>query len=154
MFSRMFAFRTQSRRLRPLVWAMLFAWLFGLTAGVVNACALDLPSAPARNRVAESHTARPAHVGADTGHHVDGLTAQHEHEQNSRNDSCLKFCDDESSVLFKDNKAEQDQGVLLVAATLWPVAVVPVSSAGAEQSSARPSAQGPPLVIRFLRLTL
>jgi hypothetical protein len=154
MTEHMFAFRTQSRRLRPLVWAMLFAWLFGLTAGVVNACALNQPSAPARSLVAESHTAPPAHAGADSRHHVDGPVTQHEHEQNGGNDSCLKFCDDESSALSKGSKAAQDQGIHLVAATLWPVAVVPVSTAGAEQSSARPSAQGPPLVIRFLRLTL
>jgi hypothetical protein len=133
---------------------MLFAWLFGLTAGVVNACALNQPNAPARGVVVQSHAAHAAHAGADTGHHVDGPVAHHEHEQNSSSDSCLKFCDDESSALSKGNTAAQDQVVLLVAATLWPVAVVPVPEVGAEPSSARPSAQGPPLVIRFLRLAL
>jgi hypothetical protein len=150
----MFAFRVQSRRLRPFIWAVLFAWLFALTTGVVNACALDLLSEPARGLAIKSQTAHTKHTGAHTEHHqADGPVSQHEYERNSSNDGCLKFCDAESSALSKDNTTAQQQVVLLVAATQWPVAVVPTSSVGAGLP-ARPSAQGPPLVIRFLRLTL
>jgi hypothetical protein len=129
---------------------MLVAWLLALTGGVVNACVLNIPSAATHALFAESQAARFSRVVADTEHH-DG----HRHEQTGANDSCLKFCDDESSALSKGNTSSTpDAGAALVAAVQLRGAVVPITRAGTGLSLQRPPAQGPPLVIRLLRLTL
>ena len=148
----MFTFPSHSRRLRQTAWLMLVAWLFALTTGVVNACALGGPSAPTPGLVAELH---PAHYAAAvTERHEDGPAAHHERERNQASDSCLKFCDDESSALPKGSTPTLDPGVALVAVVQWPVAVVPIANVATSLSLQRPIAQGPPLVIRLLRLTL
>ncbi|HET7527743.1 MAG TPA: hypothetical protein VFK10_17500 [Burkholderiaceae bacterium] len=149
----MLAFRTH-RCLRTTVWVTLLGWLFALTAGVVNACVLSIPSAATLGLSAESHIAHSSQAVADTEHHDHAPVAHHKHGQNSANDSCLKFCDDESSALSKGSASALDLGVALVAAVALPSAVAPIAHVGAELSLQRPTAQGPPLVIRLLRLTL
>lgn len=149
----MLAFRTSSRRLRHAVWVTLLAWLFALAAGVVNACVLSFPSAVAHGLFAESHAA-PLQVVTDTEHHDRAPVERHKQGQNSANDSCLKFCDDESSALSKGSTSALDPGAALVAAVESRGAVVPTTNLGASLSLQRPTAQGPPLVIRLLRLTL
>src|SRR5512134_809365 len=123
----MFAFRIRSQRLRQIAWMTLFAWLFALTAGVVNACLL--PGAVTRGQVAApaAHSSRSV---VDTEHHDRGPVAHHEHQQNNTNDSCLKFCDDESSALPKDNTSTLDPGIASVFAAVWLGAVVPITHIG------------------------
>jgi hypothetical protein len=134
---------------------MLLAWLLALTTGVINACVLNIPSAATHRSFAESEAGHFSRVVADTEHHNGWLFAHHEHEQNGAKDSCLKFCDDESSALSKGSTSPTlDPGAALVAAVHFPGAVVPVIHAGSGLSLQRPTAQGPPLVIRLLRLTL
>jgi hypothetical protein len=134
---------------------MLAAWLLALTAGVVNACVLNIPSSATRGLIAQSQAAHLSRTVADTEPHDGVPLTHHQHEQNGANDSCLKFCDDESSALSKGNTSPTpDAGAALVAAAQWPAAVVPVTHTGTVLSLQRPIAQGPPLVIRLLRLTL
>jgi hypothetical protein len=150
----MLAFRTRSRCLRNTVWVTLLGWLFALATGVVNACVLSISSAATLGLFAESHVAHSSQAFTDTVHHDRGSVAHHKHGQNSANDSCLKFCDDESSALSKKSTSAMDPGVALVAALELPYAVVPIINVGTGLSLQRPTAQGPPLVIRLLRLTL
>jgi hypothetical protein len=150
----MIAFRNHRRRLRQTAWVTLLAWVFALTTGVVNACVLSAPSAAIRGTAAESHATSSSHAVAGTEHHDQGLAAYHKHEQDNGNGSCQKFCDDESSALSKDSSSALSPGVALVAAVEWPGAVVSIASVGTALSLERPTAQGPPLVIRLLRLTL
>jgi hypothetical protein len=132
----------------------LLAWLFALTAGVVNACVLSIPSVATLGSFAESHLAHSSQAVADAEHRDRGSVAHHKHGQNSANDSCLKFCDDESSALSKSSTSAMDPGVPLATAVELPNAVVPISNVGTHLSLQRPTAQGPPLLIRLLRLTL
>lgn len=151
----MLAFRAHSHRQRHTVWVMLFAWLLALTTGVINACVLNIPSTATRGMSPGSQAAHFSRVVADIEHHDGGLFAHHQHELNGANDNCLKFCDDESSALSKGSTSSTlDPGAALVAAVQFPGAVVPVTHAGTGLSLQRPTAQGPPLVIRLLRLTL
>ena len=150
----MIAFRNHRRRLRQTAWVTLLAWVFALTTGVVNACVLSAPSAAIRGTAAESHATSSSHAVAGTEHHDQGLAAYHKHEQDNGNGSCQKFCDDESSALSKANPSALDAGAALVATVGWVVAIVPITNVGTTLSPQRPSAQGPPLVIRLLRLTL
>ena len=129
---------------------MLAAWLFALTAAVINACVLNIPNTATRGLTADF-----SRVLADTEHHEGAPTTHHQHGQNGANHSCLKFCDDESSALSKGNTSYNPDAVAaLVAVVQLPGAVVPVTRDGTGLSLRRPTAQGPPLVIRLLRLTL
>jgi len=142
----MYAFRPSPRRRRHTVWLMLLAWLFALTAGVVNACVLSVHDRAAREggSVPHAESALPGTAAA----------AQHEHGQEAGQDSCLKFCDDEATVLSKDPSSEPDLNVPLVEPDAWYVTAASIISASRGFSRGPPTSRGPPPFIRFLRLTL
>jgi hypothetical protein len=68
--------------------------------------------------------------------------------------TCLKFCDDESSTVAKSNTAQTDLSTLAVASRTNWYAVVPAITVAMHRSVEQSVSQGPPLVIRFLRLTI
>ena len=146
--------RPHRRRLRHFVWMALFAWVFAAAAGVANACLVALPaSAPAghenHRHVHESpgHGYAPAVPDGDPGGHA------HEPRVDPAKTHCLKLCDDESSALSKSGNPWFDllPGVLPGGLAIQPA---PMADARARRSLASHRAQGPPLVIRLLRLTL
>ncbi|MBI3367799.1 MAG: hypothetical protein HY021_04945 [Burkholderiales bacterium] len=160
------AFHFDRRRLRRATWATLLVWLFALAAGVVNACALtprgavDGVDPQAGIVVHDKHASKPTAAGHPCHHaqvdEVDhhGHGHGHGHGQDSGKVSCLKFCDDECSAIAKVKLPVVGLGsTLLTVAEPWS-AIVAAACAGVRHSPGRPSAQGPPLVIRFLRLTL
>lgn len=156
----MHALHFHRRRLRHTVRVTLVAWLFALCAGVVNACMLTPQGSGGPGVFAPSplpSAARAEHASAskDAGHRGhDDPVAGHGHEQDAGKDGCLKFCDDESSALSKNKIPVPDPGVpLLVSMAPWSP-IVPNAGLGTRLSRGRPTSQGPPLVIRFLRLTL
>jgi hypothetical protein len=160
----MHAFRSSSRRLRQFVWLTLLAWSFALASGVVNACLLTVPGPITDGSTPPVHgegatQGRPddeamglhSAAGGEAG--VANLV-QYEHQQGSSGkDTCLKFCDDESSAVVKSTSLGVDLVMALVEPGVRRIAV-PVENIGAGWLPEQPRAQGPPLVIRFLRLTL
>lgn len=152
-----------ARRLRRTVWAMLVFWLFATVAGVVNACVLT-PTGPVERSVVragittldpQADAGTGAHTDTDPGGHHEQVASvpSHGHDGQSGKVSCLKFCDDESSALTK-GKLPVDLGVsLLTVLEPWNSAAA-IGSVASQKSLERPDSQGPPLVIRFLRLTL
>ena len=142
----MSTFHFTHRRLRRTAGVTLVVWLLALAAGVVNACALG-PAGPERVGL---HAEVPSHEQ----HRDDGERPGHHHGSDSGQKSCLKFCDDESSAVVKVKLPAVDgSAVFAVLAQPWqPIAAT--GSKGWGLSSQRPGSQGPPLVIRFLRLTL
>lgn len=151
--------RLHLRRLRHFVWVALFAWVFALAAGVANACIVALPgSAPAGH---ENHRHVHERVGHDpvsaelTGHegdHTGGYS--HELQVDPGKSSCLKFCDDGSSALSKSGSPWFDLPLAYVPVGGFEIQPALISDARERLSLERPAAQGPPLVIRLLRLTL
>ncbi|MDP1900354.1 MAG: hypothetical protein Q8K96_07855 [Rubrivivax sp.] len=155
----MAAFRPTHRRLRHTVWVTLLAWLFALTAGVVNACALATPSSAVREFGAVAQASHAGHAGTSempgaAGHDGDGTVAHPDPGRDTGKDNCLKFCDDQSSALSKDKVAGVDPGAAFAAGVDLRSPVSPFTAVETRLSLQRPFAQGPPLVIRLLRLTL
>jgi hypothetical protein len=156
----MHALSFHRRRLRRTVWLIMIAWLFALTSGVVNACLLVSPGA---ERIG---VAPPGHSSAGTPEKSSGLVndigrlghvgpdAPSEHEQGAGADSCLKFCDDGSSALSKSTSSTADPGVSIFAAVAPWCPIVSGARLASRLSLGEPTAHGPPVVIRFLRLTL
>lgn len=160
IFGRVYALSFHRRHLRHTVWATLGAWLFALTAGVVNACML-VPQGSAGHGVLAASSSQSAaqtdHASAlreagQLGH--DESVPEPGQVQDAGKVSCLKFCDDESSALSKSTTTALDLGEpLLVAVAPWSP-IVQSSILGTKLSLRRPPVHGPPLVIRILRLTL
>lgn len=156
----MSAFHFDRRQLRRTAWATLMVWVLAMAAGVVNACALTPSGSVERTTqqvgivVHDAHVGVPSSSAIDSHHEPSETVGHHEHEQDSGKGSCLKFCDDESSAIAKVKLPVVDlSATLLTVAAPWS-AIVAVGGAGFRQSLERPGSQGPPLVIRFLRLTL
>ena len=148
------------RHLRRTTWVTLLAWVLALAAGLANACQLQ-PHEPvasastSRAHAASSegglHSTRTLHV--ETGHHQ-----SHAEDDDAPADAgkagCLKFCDDESSAVAKGKLVQVDlAGPVTMSRVEWRSAV-PKATVATRRSAARPPSQGPPLVIRFLRLTI
>lgn len=159
------AFRVPIRQMRQLVWLTLLAWLFALAAGVANACVLGL-SGPVLPSAEAAVQGRAAHHGADdyaqdsaTPHEQElaqeqEQELQQDQEQDPGKTTCLKFCDDESTALSKSKTYGAEPLMALVELRDSRGMAVPVKRIGRGVSLQRPVAPGPPLAIRFLRLTL
>jgi hypothetical protein len=147
------------RHLRRTSCVVLVAWAMALAAGVAHACQLQPHglAAPASlstvpdERPAHHHEAEPAPDHGHSHHEDDGDAA----DADAGKASCLKFCDDESSAQAKGKPASIDTPTPAVLARFdWAPALLPAAAGSMQRAIAQPAAQGPPLVIRFLRLTI
>jgi hypothetical protein len=156
----MSAFHFDRRQLRRTACATLVVWVLALAAGVVNACALA-PGGPVDRSILQvgivsldAQARAPSSAAVESHQEQVEAVSHHENGQDSGKGSCLKFCDDESSAIVKVKLPVVDlSATLLTAAEPWN-AIVAAGGAGFRQSLGRPGSQGPPLVIRLLRLTL
>jgi hypothetical protein len=146
------AFQFDRRQLRRTARVTLVVWLFALVAGVVNACALTPDGSAGRGVAPASHVEIAEHAAAEDAYVVAGHVGDHGHDADKAN--CLKFCDDGSSAIAKVPLPVADPGAGPVSVVdAWsPMAAI--GSSGFQQALERTGSQGPPLVIRFLRLTL
>ena len=147
------------RQLRHTACVTLFAWMFALLSGVVNACLIQ-PNPPGELGSVSSHAgpvagavAGPAtpqvqhvqHHGADEG---DGLG------NHSAKAGCLKFCADESSAVIKSKAAQADVPGPIFMASVPSPSTARVVVASQWLPVERPASVGPPLFIRLLRMTI
>jgi hypothetical protein len=154
MFLR-FSLRTRRR----ICVATLAAWVFALASGAVNACALTAHEAGEAN----STMTTGSFAEVDDDHdddHGEVSAADHQVAHASHGDhgdshpGCHKFCKDSSGTLPKQAAVHgPDLSHLLLATGVVSLAP-PISVPRAQRVAERPWANGPPIVIRFLRLTL
>lgn len=137
--------------MRRFVWLTLLTWSFALASGVVNACVLSLPERTAEGSNPALHSEAATHAGPSEG--IGGHGAD-DHGGASDKDTCLKFCDDESSALAKSTSYGADMAAALVDLRVHQRLAVPAVTVDSSLSLEPPRDPGPPLVIRFLRLTL
>lgn len=147
------------RQLRRTACMTLLAWALGLLSGVVNACLLQPHSQTAS---ASSATSSPELANAGL---IDSTVAHVEHnhrdshqagqgDHNAGEAGCLKFCSDESSTLAKGKFTQADlPNPVVIAVVEWP-SMAPLPMGTLRRSAERLASRGPPLVIRFLRLTI
>lgn len=154
-------FRTR-RHLRRWAAGMLFAWLFGVAAGVANACLVPSGMQPGGQRFEpavafEATDGKAAAMGSE--HHHGALQMHHEgaldHEGLHGKSNCQDFCD-KSTVSIPPLKSALDD---VHAHALQPAAVaiaLPIPAFSPVQLSAprRDGGLAPPIPIAFVRLTL
>jgi hypothetical protein len=133
------------------------AWMLALLAGAVNACLLqpELGHAYTSAESTRSTLTESALRGSYVDHGDHGLRAgQTDNTTDAGQASCLKFCDDESSTVAKGKSAQASlSGFALASRTNW-YTVAPATAVANRGAVERLFSHGPPLVIRFLRLTI
>jgi hypothetical protein len=124
---------------------VLLVWLFGLTAGVVNACLLEAREGHHHG----SPEADQMSIGAV------GAIANHGHSSEASKAPCLKFCDDGSNSPVKQQSTldSTDPGHAPFLVGAWPV-VTSSASPLVREAALRPPPPGPPIRVRFSRLIL
>ncbi len=155
----MLTFDPQRRHLRRTAVLTLLAWVLALLAGVVNACQLQpyapgaLPPASASKSDSAAHT---VHVGqpAHSEHADHEALAGYERQPDTGNAGCLKFCDEGSTSVTPAKTAPADLLDMPAVASIDWAAAAPDAVRARWSQGERPVCQGPPLFIRFLRLTI
>ena len=147
------------RQLRHTAYLTLFAWMFALLSGVANAC-LTQPNAPGglgsmllqADPVVGDAAGR---VTQQVGHteHL-GMNADDHRGLHSAEESCLKFCADDSSAVAKRSAPLSDAAGLVFLVSLHWLSAAPVAAAAEWSPVERPASVGPPLIVRLLRLTI
>ena len=147
------------RQLRRTACVALFAWMFALLPGAVNACLLQQNPQSAPGSISSQvdpmagKAAEPAAQQVQHGH-PQGADEPDGFGNHSAKAGCLKFCADESSAVIKNKSAQADlSGLIAVASLQWPPAV-PGLVAAPWLPAEQPASGGPPLFIRLLRLTI
>jgi hypothetical protein len=149
----------QRRHLRRTAALTLLAWMLALLSGMVNACQLQLHTPGTHPSTVLSRSDAVEH-DVHAGCALDGVGGVHDqvmghHDQSdAAKAGCLKFCADESSTVAKGELAQPDLlGMAMVVGLDWQPAM-PMATVSSWRSVERPVSQGPPLFIRFLRLTI
>ena len=131
-----------------------------LLAGMANACLLQPHGHGPSAAAVAPHEGSPAHVlksvqAPPTDHeHPAGHAEPVDDSPDAGKAGCLKFCNDARSTVANGGAVQPDlPGPALFACIEWS-AMVPTGRVLTWSSAQRPRSQGPPLVIRFLRLTI
>jgi len=153
----MFRHRQQLRR-----WAarVLLLWLFGIGAGVANACITTAPAASAARHIVAVVDAHHDVVSHDHGQAASaGLPSQSAdapaHLGNLSKANCQDFCD-KAAVSIPPLKSALDDGQLhaVIAPTAMTVVPMPAFAPVQLRVPRRDGVLAPPIPIAFLRLAL
>ena len=133
------------RAKRSTALAVLLVWLFAVASGVANACLLEPPGAHSHSAKAEHHAAAHAIAAAD----------EHDDDGDASKESCLKTCDDGSKAPVKAQTSFDltDPGNAPLVSFAW-TAATPVATTFGRFDDRQVPILGPPLRLRYSRLTL
>jgi hypothetical protein len=156
----MFRHRQQLRR-----WAarVLLLWLFGLGAGIANACLTSVPTNAASPAVALAVDTFAQHHDAtahDGSHHEHLASAAHDglagHHGTIAKTNCQDFCDKATVSIPPLKTALDDVRAHALIATVFTTTALPMPAFAPVQLwvPRREGVQAPPISIAFLRLAL
>ena len=147
------AFSNQRTRRNDALTTLL-VWLFALASGMANACLLETPGTHTHVAAQTSVRGAPVHDDEALAHHSVAADA-HDDGSNVPKKSCLKACDDGSKGLVKLQSGVDLNypGLAPLVVFTWDAAT-PVVSAPSRFDELQVPVVGPPLRLRYLRLTL
>jgi len=145
-------FFIHTRAKRNTAFVVLLVWLFALGSSVANACLLE--TREPHSISAENSAAATSHVPAVLLAQMGTVAAHHDGSDGTR-ESCLKVCDDRTHALPKAYSGvdHSDPGPAPLIATLW-TGSPNVASAPLRPDDLATPVVGPPLRVRYSRLTL
>lgn len=153
------------RQLRSWAARVLFLWLFGVWAGVANAC-LTSPAMQADDEIAAQHALHSLedeadHEGAGAIEHHHDAGALHAsagdagHHSSSIKSNCTDFCDRASVSLPSLKSALDDvQAHALQPPVVAVIVTLPAFEPVQQWVPRRDGVRAPPIPIAFLRLAL
>ena len=135
-------------RTKGIARMMVWVWMFALMSSLANACVLS--SSVRGERFGHLHSA-----GHDAVAGIIGIGTDHDHEPQPAKAACKGFCDLEQGTVLKSHAPSGlDLGAApLLQAELWPVPFARVAPR-VSLATYREPPPGPPVAIRFLRLTI
>ncbi len=141
------------RSKRNTAFMVLLVWLFAVASGIVNACVLQAQGA--NTHFGATKPFEVANVrSASTGHTPD--VADHQGDEFDVSKApCLKVCDDGTQLLIKQQTSLDlgDPGSSFLASVLWTT-VIPVATIPRQREGFQSAVHGPPIRVRYSRLTL
>ena len=141
------------RSKRSTAFVVLLVWLFAVASGIANACVLKAHGNHAHVVAAEAFEAGHDH-NAPAGHAHDA--DDHDGDESDISKApCLKVCDDGTKLLIKQQASLDlgDPGSPFLVSVLWTT-VIPVATIPRQREGLESAAHGPPLRVRYSRLTL
>lgn len=141
------------RSRRSTSFVVLLVWLFAVASGIANACVLKTHEVHAHVVAAKPVEAAHAH-SASAGHALNAADHQGDEVDISKA-PCLKACDDGAQLLIKQQTSLHlgDSGSLFLVSILWTTAI-PVATIPRQREGLQSAAHGPPVRVRYSRLTL
>jgi hypothetical protein len=140
------------RSKRALSWVLLLAWLFGLSAGVANACVLEARNAH-DHPAAASDSGANAHSTVGAGHRVVIDQDTGHAARGGAEASCLKVCDEVPQSPTQSTTSVDTERPVVQAAWWSPLPVFD-DAAVHPATPAHTLPPGPPPRVWFSRLAL
>ena len=142
-----------TRAKRSTAFVALALWLFAVASGIANACLLEARGPHSHDAAGtdatasdEPHERSEEHAAAHAGHDADSDESKA---------PCLKVCDDGTHALLNRLPGIDltNPGQVPFVSVVW-TATAPVVCAPSRGPELRPPDRGPPIRVRFSRLTL
>jgi hypothetical protein len=141
---------------------MVLVWLFAVFSSAVNACVLAGPpqsgvhaglavGLDAEGDQAGHHPAALHDLMADGAEHAVAATHSDDGDDHA---SCTRFCEDQKATLTKHASQDSPELPAALLDTGGTPVVYPPAAPAHRRVSPAPRALGPPVALRFLRLTL
>ena len=142
-----------TRAKRSTAFVALALWLFAVASGIANACLLEAPGHHSHDAAGTNATASDE-PRERSGEHA-AAHAGHDADVDESKAPCLKVCDDGTHAMLNRLPGIDltNPGQVPYVSLVW-TATVPVFSAPSRGPELRPPDHGPPIRVRFLRLTL
>ena len=147
---------SNARTKRNTTFVALLVWLFALASGLANACLLETPGNHLHIAAGHALSAPHAHANDTPVHELIALDDDHDaDDSDASKESCLKACDDGSNAPTKLHAGIDltDPGLALLVAFAWHTSTAVASARGRVDELQIP-AMGPPIRLRYARLTL
>ena len=141
------------RSKRNTAFVVLLVWLFAVASGIANACVLKTHGDHAQVITSEPFEAAHAH-NAPASHTPDADDRDGD-ELDISKAPCLKVCDDDTQLLITQQTSLDlgDPGSAFLVSVLW-TSVIAVVTIPRQRDCLQATAHGPPIRVRYSRLTL
>lgn len=141
------------RSKRNTAFVVLLVWLFAVASGIANACVLQAQGGNSNFGAIKPFEA--THARSAAAGHTPGAANHGSAELDISKAPCLKVCDDGTQLLIKQQTSLDlgDPGSAFLLSVLWTT-VIPFVPSPRQRDELQAISHGPPIRVRYSRLTL
>ena len=143
------------RSKRNIAFVVLLVWLFAAASSIANACVLKVKARETHAQVVTTEPFEAAHAYSASADHAPAFADHDGDELDISKAPCLKVCDEGTKLLIKQQASLDlgDPGSAVHVSVLWTM-VIPIATIPSQREGLQSAAHGPPLRVRYSRLTL